>query len=194
MPDITITIIIVTASCSFQRLWRSCAVPYPWGRWYQLYWYAHSVKCIPVAISKFLHIHLYSYMITHFYALDLCWITDNFGNTPLLEAVKQGHDRVASLLFSKGAKLNLENAGIHLCMAVSKRETDFIRGALAYGADPNSKDYDHRHPLHIAASEGLYIMAKLLVDAGASVLVTDRYHQTILHPLSMLSSFKPPRV
>ncbi|VAI72670.1 unnamed protein product [Triticum turgidum subsp. durum] len=106
--------------------------------------------------------------------------TDNFGNTPLLEAVKRGHDRVASLLFSKGAKLNLENAGIHLCMAVSKRETDFIRGALAYGADPNSKDYDHRHPLHIAASEGLYIMAKLLVDAGASVLVTDRRGTTPL--------------
>jgi hyperpolarization activated cyclic nucleotide-gated potassium channel 4 len=95
----------------------------------------------------------------------------------LLEAVKQGHDRVASLLFSKGAKLNLENGGSHLCMAVSKGDSDFVRRALAYGADPDSKNYDHRTPLHIAAAEGLYMMAKMLVDVGASVFITDRYHQ-----------------
>ncbi|XP_020146300.1 potassium channel KOR1 isoform X2 [Aegilops tauschii subsp. strangulata] len=107
-------------------------------------------------------------------------LTDKFGNTPLLEAVKQGHERVATLLFSKGAKLNLENAGSHLCIAVSKGDSDFIRGALAYGSDPDSKDYDHRTPLHIAAAEGFYIMAKLLVDAGASVLATDRRGTTPL--------------
>jgi hyperpolarization activated cyclic nucleotide-gated potassium channel 4 len=92
----------------------------------------------------------------------------------LLEAVQQGHGRVATLLFTKGAKLNLENAGSRLCMAVSKGDSEFIQGALAYGADPNSKDYDQRNPLHIAAAEGLYMMAKLLVDAGASVFATDR--------------------
>jgi hyperpolarization activated cyclic nucleotide-gated potassium channel 4 len=92
----------------------------------------------------------------------------------LLEAVKEGHDRVATLLFSKGAKLNLENCGSHLCMAVSKGDSDFLRRALAYGADPDSKDYDHRTALHIAAAEGLYMMAKMLVDAGASVFATDR--------------------
>jgi hyperpolarization activated cyclic nucleotide-gated potassium channel 4 len=95
----------------------------------------------------------------------------------LLEAVKQGHDRVATLLFTKGAKLNLEDAGSRLCMAVSKGDAEFIQGTLAYGADPNSKDYDHRNPLHIAAAEGLYMMAKLLVDAGASVITTDRCDQ-----------------
>ncbi|VAI84824.1 potassium channel KOR1 [Triticum aestivum] len=107
-------------------------------------------------------------------------LADKFGNTPLLEAVKQGHDRVATLLFSRGAKLNLENAGSHLCMAVSKGDSDFVRRALAYGADPDSKDYDHRSPLHIAAAEGLYMMAKMLVDAGASVFATDRWGTTPL--------------
>ncbi|XP_047075675.1 potassium channel KOR1-like [Lolium rigidum] len=107
-------------------------------------------------------------------------LIDKFGNTPLLEAVKQGHDRVATLLFCKGAKLNLENSGSHLCMAVSKGDSDFVRRALAYGADPDSKDYDHRTPLHIAAAEGLYMMAKLLVDAGASVFTTDRWGTTPL--------------
>ncbi|KQK18735.1 potassium channel KOR1 [Brachypodium distachyon] len=107
-------------------------------------------------------------------------LTDKFGNTPLLEAVKQGHDRVAKLLFRKGAKLKLENAGSHLCMAVSNGDTDFIRGALAYGANADSEDYDHRRPLHIAAAEGLYMISKFLVDAGASVLTTDRWGITPL--------------
>jgi hypothetical protein len=121
---------------------------------------------------------IYNSKIDHtFYALVFRSKPDKFGNTPLLEAVKEGHDRVATLLFSQGAKLNLEN-GSHLCMAVSKGDSDFVRRALAYGADPDSKDYDHRTPLHIAAAEGLYMMAKLLVDAGASVFTTDRYHTT----------------
>ncbi|KQK18732.1 potassium channel KOR1 [Brachypodium distachyon] len=107
-------------------------------------------------------------------------LIDKFGNTPLLEAVKQGHDRVATLLFKKGAILNLQNAGSHLCSAVSKGDSDFIRRALACGADPDSKDYDHRSPLHIAAAEGLYMMAKLLVEAGASVFATDRWGTTPL--------------
>ncbi|XP_044956408.1 potassium channel KOR1-like [Hordeum vulgare subsp. vulgare] len=107
-------------------------------------------------------------------------LADKFGNTPLLEAVKQGHDRVATLLFGRGAKLNLENAGSHLCMAVSKGDSDFVRRALAYGADPDSKDYDHRSPLHIAAAEGLYMMARMLVEAGASVFATDRWGTTPL--------------
>ncbi|XP_073109937.1 potassium channel KOR1 isoform X2 [Elaeis guineensis] len=107
-------------------------------------------------------------------------LSDNFGNTPLFEAVKVGHDRVASLLFSRGAQLNLKDAGSHLCTAAAKGDSDFIRRALSYGVDPNSKDYDHRTALHIAASEGLYFIAKLLLEAGASVFAMDRWGATPL--------------
>ena len=103
----------------------------------------------------------------------------------MLEAVKQGHDRVASLLFSKGARLNIGEPGCHLCTAVARGDSDFIRRVLKYGIDSNSKDYDQRTPLHIAAAEGLYSIAKMLVEARASVFAIDRYWLDILLILNL---------
>ncbi|KAL0430478.1 UNVERIFIED_CONTAM: Potassium channel SKOR [Sesamum radiatum] len=105
---------------------------------------------------------------------------DNFGNMPLLEAIKNGHDRVASLLSREGALLKIDNPGAYLCTVVAKGDTDLLRRMLANGIDPNSKDYDHRTPLHLAASQGLYLMAKLLLEAGASVFSKDRWGNTPL--------------
>ena len=102
--------------------------------------------------------------------------TDKFGNTPLLEAIKCGHDGVTSLLVKEGASLNVDDAGSFLCIAVARGDSDLLKRVLSNGVDPNSRDYDHRTPLHVAASEGLYLMAKLLLEAGASVFTKDRYH------------------
>ncbi|GMH30230.1 hypothetical protein Nepgr_032073 [Nepenthes gracilis] len=106
--------------------------------------------------------------------------SDNFGNTPLMEAIKNGHDRVASLLCSEGASLNIKDAGSFLCTAVARGDADLLKRVLTNGVDPNSKDYDQRTPLHVAASQGLYLMAKLLVDAGANVSAIDRWGNTPL--------------
>ncbi|KAG6385786.1 hypothetical protein SASPL_154667 [Salvia splendens] len=57
------------------------------------------------------------------------------------------------------------------CSKPSRMDTTRL---LIHGLDPNSKDYDHRTPLHIAASQGLYRMGEMLVLAGASVLRKDR--------------------
>ncbi|GMP32450.1 hypothetical protein CsSME_00006204 [Camellia sinensis var. sinensis] len=107
-------------------------------------------------------------------------ISDKFGNTPLLEALKNGHDRVASILVKEGAALKIDDAGSFLCTVVTNGDSDFLKRILSNGIDPNSKDYDHRTPLHVAASEGLYLTAKLLLEAGASVFLKDRWGNTPL--------------
>ncbi|XP_031279478.1 potassium channel SKOR-like [Pistacia vera] len=102
-------------------------------------------------------------------------ISDKSGNTPLLEAVKNGHDQIASLLSNAGASLIVDDAGDFLCKIVARKDLDLLKRVLAHGTNPNSKNYDHRTPLHIAAAEGLLSFAKLLIETGASVFVKDRW-------------------
>ncbi|KAF9598827.1 hypothetical protein IFM89_031495 [Coptis chinensis] len=101
-------------------------------------------------------------------------ISDNFGNTPLFEAIKNGHDRVVSLLVKEGASLKIDDAGSFLCAAVARGDSDYLKRLLSNGIDPDSMDYSHRTPLHVASADGLYLMTKLLIEAGASVLLKDR--------------------
>ncbi|KAK9062199.1 hypothetical protein SSX86_019385 [Deinandra increscens subsp. villosa] len=107
-------------------------------------------------------------------------ISDNFGNTPLFEAIKNGHDNIASVLVNEGGSLNITEAGNFLCSYVARGDIDFIRRIISNGIDPNSKDYDFRTPLHVATSQGSYLIAKMLVEAGASVLLKDRWGNTPL--------------
>ncbi|KAK7320201.1 hypothetical protein RJT34_04937 [Clitoria ternatea] len=106
---------------------------------------------------------------------------DKFGITPLLEAIKNGHEEVASVLINAGAILTIDDLGNFLCMAVAKQELDLLKRVLACGINPNAKNYDQRTPLHVAASEGLFTIADLLLKAGASVLSKDRWGNTPLH-------------
>lgn len=100
---------------------------------------------------------------------------DNFGNTPLLEAIKNGHDHVASLLVKAGAFLMMDDTGDFLCKVVVNKDVDLLKRLLAYGINPNARNYDYRTPLHIAASEGSYVLARLLLESGASFLCKDRF-------------------
>ncbi|XP_017242282.2 potassium channel SKOR isoform X1 [Daucus carota subsp. sativus] len=107
-------------------------------------------------------------------------ITDNYGNTPLHEAIKHSHESVASLLVKSGASLDIIDAGNCLCMAVVREDFDYLRKVMEIGANPNSKNYDLRTPLHLASSKGLYAIAHVLLDAGASVFAKDRWGNTPL--------------
>ncbi|KAJ8625392.1 hypothetical protein MRB53_033922 [Persea americana] len=105
---------------------------------------------------------------------------DKFGSSPLLEAVKAGHDKVAALLVKNGAILNLEDAGNFLCKVVTDSNVDLLKRLLENGVDPNSKNYEQRTPLHVAAAEGLHLVANILIKYGADVLAKDRWGNTPL--------------
>uniref|UniRef100_A0A1D1XV69 Potassium channel n=1 Tax=Anthurium amnicola TaxID=1678845 RepID=A0A1D1XV69_9ARAE len=105
---------------------------------------------------------------------------DKFGNSPLLEAVEGRHDRVATLLAEKGANLNLRDAGTYLCKVVTDGKVDFLVRLLKNGVDPNSKNYDHRTSLHVAAAEGLHLAVNILIEFGADVHSKDRWGNTPL--------------
>ncbi|XP_074579578.1 potassium channel KOR2-like [Curcuma longa] len=100
---------------------------------------------------------------------------DKFGNSPLLEALKAGHELVAAVLVENGGIVNLDDAGSFLCEAVTDNNMKLLRGLLKYGVDPNSRNYDERTPLHVAASQGLCLAATILIESGADVLSKDRY-------------------
>ncbi|XP_039773044.1 potassium channel KOR2 [Panicum virgatum] len=105
---------------------------------------------------------------------------DKFGNSPLLLALKSGHDRITSLLVKHGAVLNLEDAGGYLCRVVTGGRIDLLNRLLRFGVDPNCKNYDQRTPLHVAAAEGLHLVASMLIGFGADVQAKDRWGNTPL--------------
>lgn len=92
-----------------------------------------------------------------------------------MEAVKAGHDRIAAHLVKNGAILDLEDNGSYLRKIATESNISTLRRLLEYGVDPNTKNYDLRTPLHIAAAEGLHLVAAVLLEFGADVLSKDRY-------------------
>lgn len=94
--------------------------------------------------------------------------------------MKSGHERIISVLVAHGAALNLEDAGGYLCRVVAQGKIDLLRRLLSFGIDPNCRNYDRRTPLHVAASEGLHLVAGMLVEFGADLAATDRWGNTPL--------------
>ncbi|KAK4351144.1 hypothetical protein RND71_030457 [Anisodus tanguticus] len=63
---------------------------------------------------------------------------------------------------------------------LQKKDLEYVRRLLVNGINPNSKNYDFRTPLHLSASEGMYPISVLLLEAEASVFAVDRWGKSAL--------------
>ena len=114
-------------------------------------------------------------------------VVDRWGGTPLDDATRSGHEAVVELLNSRGAAHGLTgNLGAHdpaadLCYATVKGDAERVRQIVREGCSIDQGDYDKRTALHLAASEGVLAMVKMLVEElGANPSPRDRWGSTPL--------------
>mmetsp|Transcript_35650 Transcript_35650/g.107261 ORF Transcript_35650/g.107261 Transcript_35650/m.107261 type:complete len:629 (-) Transcript_35650:100-1986(-) len=110
--------------------------------------------------------------------------SDAFGGTPILDAALKAPpdsaDAAVAFLRNRAGALAVDGLGELLCKHAAASEVLPLKRLLAAGADPDSKDYDHRRALHVAAAEGAAAAAAALLDAGADVNAADRWGSTPL--------------
>lgn len=140
------------------------------------------------------HVEILKYLKAQ-HGVDIS-IVDRYGNTPLHDAIANNQTECVSWLKSNGARAightgyikdrdilqaaaegNLEEVRWRLQQA-KKTENDFEdkpRSSVV-----NMQDYDHRTPLHVAASEGHREIVRELLRAGADPTLIDRWGMTPL--------------
>jgi len=125
-------------------------------------------------------------------------VVDRWGHMPLDDAVVGNHASVAKFLQDRGSTSSsvrvqpttakgtsdrsIKDIAADLCDAAARGDIELIR-QLAQRGSPvlNKGDYDARTALHLAASEGLLEVVKVLVDElGASTSPLDRWNGTPL--------------
>lgn len=118
---------------------------------------------------------------------------DNFGRTPLMEAVRHGNESCARKLMNRGAwhgfcvdgqtdDANATHAGQELCQAAFSGQNTYLNNLISLcGLSPDCSDYDKRTALMLACTEGNMDAAVTLVQVHADPNITDRWGHTALH-------------
>ena len=117
-----------------------------------------------------------------------CWLTgsdtyDTTKYTAAHEAALNGDDaKLASLLKAYPTIVNTpdydKSSLLHLSVAHNRTNTEAL--LLDSGADVNAQNTAGMTPLHIAAREGFFVAAKMLVDHHADLKITDNRGWTAL--------------
>jgi len=122
-------------------------------------------------------------------------VRDNFGRTPLMEAVRHNQEPCARLLKAHNAKhgmventavedeeeVNAIHAGQELCQAAFSNQRAYLSALVEFaGVDVDTPDYDLRTALMLACAEGNSEVAVELVHHGADIQRKDRWGHTPL--------------
>ncbi|KAL1523439.1 hypothetical protein AB1Y20_018379 [Prymnesium parvum] len=109
-------------------------------------------------------------------------LKDRWGNTPLCDAVREGHAEAAELLRSFGAVLGYEHsrtAGEIILLAM-KNDLERLQMLISCRADLDSVNHDMRSCLHIACSRGNMGIVESLLANKAYINPIDRDGHTPL--------------
>jgi ankyrin repeat protein len=106
---------------------------------------------------------------------------DRRGNEPLADAMLNGHRQVALILIKAGARLSHEsdlNLQHRMCQLAAAGDTAKFQAMVAGGVSVNSKNYDRRSALHLAACGGHLELVHLIIANGGNVCCRDRWGRT----------------
>lgn len=136
--------------------------------------------CLHLAASEG-NLHIVSELCSRSGEVDIN-AKDRWGGTPLVDAIREGHGKVAKLLHQHGGDLMYDEATAsgELCELARKGDLERIKLLLECGCSANSADYDKRTCLHLAASEGNTLVVETLAQMGANLNVQDRWQGTPL--------------
>jgi ankyrin repeat protein/CRP-like cAMP-binding protein len=94
---------------------------------------------------------------------------DRWGRTPLEVAITAGHSPIAYMLWSKGGEMNRESGIMKLCEAAGRGNMVALRMLRTCRVvDLDSKDYDGRTAVMVAASEGRVLATSYLLSCSCS--------------------------
>ncbi|KAL6060416.1 Ammonium transporter [Balamuthia mandrillaris] len=103
-------------------------------------------------------------------------VKDNFGNTPLDDAVNNNFKNVARWLKEKGVECNQKVLGTRLLYAAAQGNLSEIHLLHSAGVDVDATDYDGRSALMLASAEGhLPVVKYLVAKCKADFTMVDRW-------------------
>lgn len=94
------------------------------------------------------------------------------------DAVRNNRGRAVHWLRERGAVIDTESTEMDLFKYCSTGDVDRLQHLIDAGINVNTKDYDSRTPLMVAADDGYADVVKILLRAGADPAAVDRWGQS----------------
>ena len=128
--------------------------------------------------------------------VDVNFIKDNDGNSPLHLAAMHNNKEVFKELINAGAKTDIRNnkgelaIDIALLKCCEENNKELVLDLIGIGADVNFKDSNGNTPLHYAAHEDGIKVFKELFKAGELYISKNNYGETPRLDKLLLSAYK----